>query len=341
MSSKRKTRGPIRAGIIGMGKMGGIRAREIAASADIELCAVADIRPDLLSSYNVPGYTDLHQFFEHEMDAVFICTYNYIAPSLIIEALGRGLHVFCEKPPGRSVADVEQILEASKNAPACKIKFGFNHRYHYSVIEAKSMLESGKFGNILWMRGVYGKAGGIQFENNWRSDITKAGGGILLDQGIHMLDLFRYFVGDFSEIKSMVSTLYWKIPVEDNACALLRTPAGQIATIHSSSTQWKHKFSLEIALEDGYINLNGILSSTRSYGDETLTFARKQFEDTAFAFGKPREEMIYFDRDDSWKLELDEFVSAIKDDRPVRNGTIDDALAIMRLIEEVYLRSER
>lgn len=340
MSLKEKNNSPIKAGIIGMGKMGGIRAREIDTSPDMELCAIADIRPDLLSPYKVPGFTDLRQFFEQKMDAVFICTYNHIAPTLVINALDRGLHVFCEKPPGRSVADVEQIIEASKRNPACKVKFGFNHRYHYSVIEAKAMLESGKFGEILWLRGVYGKAGGIQFENNWRSDITKAGGGILLDQGIHMLDLFRYFIGDFSEIKSMVSTLYWKIPVEDNACALLRTPKGQIASIHSSSTQWKHKFSLEIALEDGYINLNGMLSSTRSYGDETLTFARKQFEDTAFAFGKPREEMIYFDRDDSWKLEVDEFISAIKADKPVQNGTTEDALAIMKLIEAVYKSSE-
>ncbi len=202
------------------------------------------------------------------------------------------------------------------------------------------MVESGRFGKLLWLRGVYGKAGGIQFENNWRSDKTKAGGGILLDQGIHMLDLLRYFVGDFSEIKSMVNTSFWNIPVEDNAFALLRTPAGQIATIHSSSTQWKHKFSLEMSFEDGYINLEGILSSTRSYGDEILTFARKQFEDTAFAFGKPREETIYFDQDDSWRIEVEEFFSAIRDNEPVKNGTVEDALKVMELIENVYRSAE-
>jgi predicted dehydrogenase len=335
MSSK-----PIRAGIIGMGKMGRIRANMVQASPDFELCAVADIREEAVAPYNVPAFTDSQKVFEQDIDAVFVCTYNNSAPELTIEALNRGLHVFCEKPPGRSVGDVLRIMEAHRKNPSTKIKFGFNHRYHYSVIEAKSMVDSGMFGKILWLRGVYGKAGSIQFENDWRSDRTKSGGGILLDQGIHMLDLFRYFAGEFDEIKSMICSAYWKIPVEDNAFAILRNPKGQIAIIHSSSTQWKHKFSLEIALEDGYVNLNGILSSTRSYGDETLVFARKQFEDTTFAFGKPREEMIYFDRDDSWKLEVEEFAAALIDDKPIRNGTLEDALATMQLIENIYKCSE-
>lgn len=331
---------PLRVGIIGMGKMGMIRAQVVHELPSTDLRTIADIRPEALETYSVESFTDPYRIFDQELDMVFVCTYNHAAPDLIVTALDHGLHVFCEKPPGRSVADVQRIREAAKRNPGCKIKFGFNHRYHYSVMEAKSMIESGKFGKILWLRGVYGKAGGIQFENNWRSDKTKSGGGVLLDQGVHMLDLFRYFVGDFSQVKSMVTTSFWKIPVEDNAFALLRTPEGQIATLHSSSTQWKHKFSLEISLEDGYINLNGILSSTRSYGDESLTFARKQFEDSTFAFGKPREEMIYFDRDDSWRLEVEEFVSAVREDKPVESGNLEDALKVMKLIEEIYKHSE-
>ena len=331
---------PIKVGIIGMGKMGNIRARVMQDLPFTKLCAIADIRPEALESYNVEKFTDSYQIFEQELDVVFVCTYNHASPDLVIAALNRGLHVFCEKPPGRSVADIERIIEAANSNSGCKIKFGFNHRYHYSVMEAKSMIESGRFGKILCLRGVYGKAGGIQFENNWRSDKTRAGGGILLDQGIHMLDLFRYFAGDFHEIKSMTTTSFWNIPVEDNAFALLRTSEGQVASIHSSSTQWKHKFSLEISLEDGYINLNGLLTSTRSYGDEILTFARKQFEDTTFALGKPREETVYFDRDDSWRLETEEFISAIIEDKPIENGTSEDALNVMKLIEEIYKFSE-
>jgi predicted dehydrogenase len=331
---------PLKVGIIGMGKMGGIRAEVVQASPLMKLKAIADVRPETLSDYDVAEFTDPYQLLEQDLDAVFVCTYNHVAPDIVVAGLNRGLHIFCEKPPGTSVADVQKMIDASNINPDCKVKFGFNHRYHYSVMEAKSMIESGRYGKIISMRGVYGKTGGIQFENNWRSDRTKAGGGILLDQGIHMLDLFRYYAGDFNEIKSMVTTSFWDIPVEDNAFAILKNPENQIAIIHSTSTQWKHKFSLEISLEDGYINLNGFLTSTRSYGDETLTFARKQFEDTTFAVGKPREEMIYFDRNDSWQLEVDEFFSAINENRPIKNGTLEDAYKIMELIEEIYKRSE-
>jgi predicted dehydrogenase len=208
-------------------------------------------------------------------------------------------------------------------------------------MEARSMVEGGRFGKILWMRGVYGKCGGIQFENEWRNQSEIAGGGILLDQGIHMLDLCRFFLGDFSDVQSLITTAFWKIPVEDNAFAILRNDDGQVVLLHSSATQWKHRFALEICLEGGYINLNGILSSTRSYGDETVTFAKKQFEDETFAFGKPREETIFFGQDDSWSLEVDDFARTLRENRPVTSGNSEDALKVMQLIDEIYRRGQR
>lgn len=233
--------------------------------------------------------------------------------------------------------DIERIIEAEQSTPDLKLQFGFNHRFHYAVMEARSMIDTGRFGNVLWMRGVYGKSGGVDFENTWRNKPEISGGGILIDQGIHMIDLFRYFgFKEFADIQSVVTTSFWDIPVEDNAFALLRTPQNRVAMLHSSSTQWKHRFTLEICLDAGYLNLNGILSSTRSYGDETITFARRQFEDESFAFGKPREEIIFFDRDDSWQLEVNHFVDAIVQDRPVESGNSDDALQAMKLVEAIY-----
>lgn len=332
---------PLKVGIVGLGKMGKIRFRHAQDHPDMEVQVICDNDPERESEF--PGlqfYRSFRELIREDLDVVFVCSFNNVASDVVIEALDRGKHVFCEKPPGRSVEDVERVIEAEKASPGLKLKYGFNHRYHYAIMEAKSMVESGRFGDILWMRGIYGKCGGIQFENSWRNDSNIAGGGILLDQGIHMVDLFRFFCGEFSEVQSLVTTSFWDIPVEDNAFAILRNPVNQIAILHSSATQWKHRFSLEICLQGGYIHINGIMSSTRSYGEESLTFAKRQFEDESFAFGKPREETIFFDRDDSWALEIDEFAKAIREDTPIQSGSSQDALKVMKLIEKIYEKGQ-
>ncbi|MCA9446675.1 MAG: Gfo/Idh/MocA family oxidoreductase, partial [Candidatus Omnitrophica bacterium] len=252
-----------------------------------------------------------------------------------IAALDAGKHVFCEKPPGRTVEDVEAIIEAEKRNPELKLKFGFNHRYHGGIQEAHRIVKTGRLGKILFLRGVYGKSGGEGFEKEWRSSKEVCGGGILLDQGIHMLDLFRLFCGDFVEVKSLVSTHFWNVDVEDNVFAILRDTEGRTAMLHSSSTQWKHRFNLEIYMSEGYLSVNGILSSTRSYGDETVTIARKKF-DEGFATGKPREEIIYFDTDPSWELEVADFIRHITEDSPVESGNSEQALKAMQLVFDIY-----
>ena len=334
--------GPIRVGVVGLGRVGARRAECVKRHPDMELRAVCDVDAGRSSAWpGVPFSTDYHELIEQDLDAVFVCAYNNTAPEIVVESLNRGRHTFCEKPPGRSVEDVRRIIEAEQANPGLKLKFGFNHRYHYSIIEAKQIVDSGRYGRVLWIRGVYGKCGSIQFENEWRNNHNIAGGGILLDQGIHMIDLCRYYCGDFNQVKSLVNTAYWQIPFEDNAFAILSNDGGQVAMIHSTATQWKHLFSLEICMEDGFVKLEGILSSTRSYGDEKLTYARKQFEDTTRAFGRPREETIIFDTDDSWSLEVADFAEAIRTDRPILSGNSHDALRAMELIEAVYAEGRR
>ena len=152
-----------------------------------------------------------------------------------------------------------------------------------------------------------------------------------------MLDLMRYILGDFVEVKSFVENLHWKqIPLEDNAFVLMKTSDGKVAMVHSSATHWKHKFSLDMFMEDGYLCINGLLTSTRSYGDESITFAKKQFEDEAYAFGRPREETIFFDRDDSWRLENEEFYDCIVGKKQRPQGNSEDALKVMQLVEKIY-----
>jgi predicted dehydrogenase len=330
----------IKIAIIGMGKIGKIRAKTIKENKHTQLVAAFDVDSSQLDEFNdIIKCSDVEDIFNlDDLDAVVICTFNKYAPEYTIKALNAGLHVFCEKPPARTSKELEDVRTVEKETGLI-LKYGFNHRYHHSVMEAKKLVENNVFGKLLWMRGVYGKAGGNKFADNWRNNKDESGGGILIDQGIHMLDLMRLFAGDFKDIKSMVKTNYWDIKVEDNAFALLQTEDGVMATIHSSATQWRHKFLLEMSFENGYINLDGILSGTRSYGDETLVIAKRQFESETFAMGKPREEKIYFDIDESWKLELDEFVECILEDKSVYNGNSYDALKVMQLVEAIYEES--
>ena len=328
----------IRCGIIGMGKMGRIRADEIIKNPDTSLNATYDISSEMMAGFDAKKCRSVDEILDEKLDVIFICTYNNVNSEYTIRALDKGKHVFCEKPPARTSGEVKEVIEAEKRSGKV-LKYGFNHRYHYSVMEAKKIVDSRMFGNLLWLRGIYGKAGGNKYEGNWRNDRNLSGGGILIDQGIHMLDLLRHFSGEFIEVKSLVQTLYWNVPVEDNVFAMMRTENGVAAILHSSATQWRNKFSLDMCFEDGYINLEGILSSTRSYGDEVLVIARKQFEDSTFALGKPREERIFFDTDDSWKLELEDFIDAIKNGKSIEYGKSSDALSVMETLERIYRES--
>ena len=328
----------IKVGIIGLGKVGLLRKALIEKHPSLHLQAVCDTRkPDHAAIAGYRYFEKYEDLLDTDVDAVFVATPNRFTPEIVIAALDHHKHVFCEKPPGRTVQDIERIRAAEKKSNGCVLKFGFNHRYHGAVMEAKKIIDSGTCGRILWIRGVYGKSGGLNFTKEWRSNRESAGGGILLDQGIHMLDLFRYFLGNFSEIKSFVNTSYWDIDVEDNAFALMRNENNQVAFIHSSSTQWKHTFSLEICLEGGYVTIFGILSSTRSYGQgERLIVAKKQFEDEAQAMGNPRESITCFDQDRSWELEIEEFAGCIEKHTPVSQGTSTDALEVMKLVHDIY-----
>ena len=326
----------LRVGLIGLGKMGGIRARELKQHPHVQLICGAD--PNQTTHADFPDLTcfsDYSDVIQSEVDAVFIAMPNRFTADAVIRSLDAGKHVFSEKPPGRNVAEIQAIREAEQRNPQCKLMFGFNHRYHAGIREAKRIVESGRLGRVMWLRGIYGKSGGAGYEKQWRSSKEMCGGGILLDQGIHMVDLLRFFCGEFEEVKSMCSTAYWDADVEDNAFALLRDDQGRIAMLHSSSTHWKHRFTLEIYMTDGYLSVNGILSSTRSYGDETISMARRRF-DEGFAQGKPREEIIYFDTDPSWELEVADFLKYVAEDLPVATGTSHDALRVLELVEAIY-----
>ncbi len=321
---------PLRAAIIGLGKMGRLRTRELLARGDVEVYCGYDPKPDTFCAEfpEIPCVSAPDEIFAPGVDVVWVCTPNAITPGMVIAALEAGKHVFCEKPPGRTVADIQHIRDVEAAHPGQKLAFGFNHRFHAGIQEAHRIASGGRMGEILWIRGIYGKAGGAE---SWRGNKALAGGGILLDQGIHLLDLCEMFLGDIVEVKSMVANTQSGDGIEDNAFALLRDGRGRIAQVHSSSTQWKHRFSFEIYLSGGYLSVNGILTSTRSYGDETLTVARR-----SALPGAPTEETIYFDEDPSWAAEIDAFLRCIREDKPVVSGSSIQALRAMQLVHEIY-----
>lgn len=328
----------LRFGIVGLGKMGGIRAQTVRNRKDTVLISGTDPNPPADGFTDIEVLPDYRAVIESGVDALFVCTPNRFIPEVAEAALDAGKHVFCEKPPGRNLDDVERIIAAEKRNPGLVVKIGFNHRYHYGIMEAKKIVDSNKYGNILWLRGTYGKAEKSGNPNDWRNDPSMAGGGILLDQGIHMLDLFRYFCGNFVEIKSMCTTAYWDGPLEDNAFALLRDANGRIAMLHSSFTQWKHRFTIEICMENGYVIVDGMPSSSRSYRDEWIRHARKN---TGHAIGNPQEESTFCNTDPSWEMEIDEFVGCICRGETVKNGTTQDALEVMRLVFGIYDADEK
>jgi predicted dehydrogenase len=270
---------------------------------------------------------------KYPLDILFVCLPNYLAPEVTIAGLEKGVHVFCEKPPGRTVEDIKKVIEVEKRRPDLKLKYGFNHRYHGSVKRAREIIENNEFGDILNFRGVYGKSIMEPFVGHWRAKRQYSGGGILLDQGIHMLDMFMYFCGDFEEVKSFVSNKYWDYDVEDNVCAILRNKNGTMAMIHSSATQWQHSFSLEITFEEGYLELSGMLSGSKSYGQEQLVIVRRQENSIV---GSLNEEVITYIQDTSWNDEVVEFADLITDDKPVENGSSREALKVMELVYKIY-----
>jgi predicted dehydrogenase len=330
----------IKAMIVGYGYMGEIRRRVVEALPDLELAGICDkyLAPERID-FTCPHFEDYKEAIDElRPDIVFVCTPNRFSPQLCEYSLERGCHVFCEKPPGCNLNDIKRIVAAEQAHPGLKVMFGFNHRHHPAILEAKSIVDAGRMGELLWLRGVYGKSGGAGrgFEKSWRNDPEVAGGGILLDQGIHMLDLFRFFCGDFTEVFGMLSTCYWNIPVEENAFVVLRSATGKTAQLHSSATLWKHTFHLEIGLEKGYLIAQGLLSKSGSYGRETLTIGRKLPEGRMAAVGNPREEVVYFDTDLSWGLQVEDLVKCIRQNLPVTDSSTLDALRVMEIIDAVY-----
>ena len=325
-----------RIGIIGYGKMGKIRDRTIRKLGIGQVVSIYDPNESVSPRQGLEIKKSIEDVLNSSIDIVFICTPNHMIKEYTIKALNRGIHVFAEKPPGINLNETKEISDVKNKLKDICLMFGFNHRHHKSVKKMKEIIENKRLGKILWMRGRYGKEVDENYLKDWRANPEKSGGGIMLDQGIHLLDLFIYLGGEFDEIKSFVSNLYWKISgIEDNVFAIFRnSKSGLCASLHSTMTQWRYLFSLELFLEKGSLILNGLKTSSGAYGDEILTI-RENSE--PFIAGMSNKEKKYeFNEDFSWELEISHFIKCINEKKEPLIGNCNDALVLMKTLEKIY-----
>ena len=249
----------------------------------------------------------------NDVDIVVNSSINEVLKPISVAALESGKHVLCEKPLGRNADEALAMVEAARKSNR-NLKTGFNHIFHPAIWKAKELFDGGAIGKLLTIRARYGHGSRPGMEKEWRSSRTLSGGGELLDQGVHVIDLIRWFAGEVQEVYGKTVTKFWNIEVEDNAYALLTCRNGVIAQFHVSWTNWRNIFSFEIFGGSGYLAINGLGGS---YGTETLEFGCRKPEG-----GKPDVEIFEFDSlDRTWEFEWKEFRSSIDEGRePLRNG---------------------
>jgi predicted dehydrogenase len=320
----------LRIAIIGCGLIGHKRAR---ALGEHRLTMVADHcldRAEQLARQH-PGCsaTAAWEFAVRrpDVDAVVVATTNDALAPITQTAVQAGKHVLVEKPGARSAAELEPVVRAAREAGVV-VKVGFNQRFHPGFRKARELVDAGAIGPLSHVRARYGHGGRPGYDREWRADPVIAGGGELLDQGVHLIDLARWFLGDFSEVQGHIDTFFWDMPVEDNGFLFLRTEGGQVAWLHASCSEWKNLFSFELFGRNGKLQIDGLGGS---YGTERLSFYRMLPQ-----MGPPETTIWeYPGEDTSWSDEFAHFTRCVETGTPP-DGDLKDALAVLGVVNQVY-----
>jgi predicted dehydrogenase len=262
-----------------------------------------------------------------DVDLIVVATTNDALAPLTLAAIERGHHVLVEKPAARNAAELVPVLAAAQKRQVT-VKVGFNHRFHPAFLKAREIFDSGVTGPVMYIRARYGHGGRLGYEREWRADPSVAGGGELLDQGVHLIDLARWFAGEFVDVSGRIGTFFWRMAVEDNGFLHLATATGQVAWLHASCTEWKNLFSFEIVCRDAKLQIDGLGGS---YGVERLTFYRMRP-----AMGPPETTVWeYPGADESWRAEFLHLVASIETGDPP-SGSLADAHAVLKIVDAVY-----
>ena len=323
-----------RIAIIGAGLIGRKRADSLRKFRNCKLVVTVDIDKDralkLVADYGGEAEVDWKKVvYRNDIDIVIVSTISNMSAPITLLALRQGKHVLCEKPLGINSKESKKIVDTAIKYNRL-VKAGFNHRFHPAIIKAKSLCEKGFIGKPHFIRACYGHGGRAGMEKEWRLNKTLAGGGELRDQGVHLIDLCRWFAGEFHEVVATCSTKFWKVDVEDNAFLIMNNH-DTTASIHVSTTHWGNTFSFEIFGEQGMINIQGL---GRRYGIETITFGQRQppFNDLK------TKTISYPDTDDSWQKEWDNFLKAIQKKTDLL-GSAEDGLRANQIVDAAYASS--
>lgn len=320
----------IKVGMIGCGAVAHKRAN---ALGNCKLVACADRVFEKAHAFasQHPGCVAIQDWrnllSRDDIDMVIIATHHAALAEITYAAVTAGKHVLVEKPGACSVKELQRVIVAAKKSNVL-VRVGFNHRYHPALRQARQLIDENKIGDLMFVRARYGHGGRVGYEKEWRAQPALSGGGELIDQGVHLIDLARWLLGDFPHVEGFANTYFWNMPVDDNAFLLLRTAKNQVAHLHASWTEWKNIFSFEIFGRTGKIEINGLGGS---YGIEKLTLHKMLPQ-----MGVPETTTWeYLDPDDSWEMELREFVEDIKLNREPA-ATLHDALAALKVVERIY-----
>ena len=319
--------------IVGCGHVG--RKRLNALRPADRLLLTADIVPGRAAKLAeaCPGATatmDWEAAVTHpDVDAVVVSTTNNWLAPITLAAVEAGKHVLVEKPAARTPEELRQVLAAAERR-SIAVWVGFNHRFHPAVEKAHEIFDSGGIGAAMFVRGRYGHGGRLGYEQEWRANPAMSGGGELLDQGVHLIDLASWFLGEFKEVSGYAPTYFWDMPVEDNAFLFLKTTRGQVAWLHASCTEWKNLFSFEIFGKSGKLQIEGLGGS---YGPERLTYHKVPPE-----MGVPESMGWEFPQQDlSWQREFEAFAETVRSGQLITRS-LRDTLATLEVVHAVYQR---
>jgi predicted dehydrogenase len=325
----------VRVAIVGCGLIGGKRAKSLAARGHT-VAAVADTvhsRAEQLAK-GYPGCEASADWratvSRADVDAVVVATINDSLAGIALAAVKAGKHVLVEKPAARSASELRPVLDAARAAGVC-VRVGFNHRFHPALLKAHELIGAGAVGPLMFLRGRYGHGGRVGYDREWRANPDLAGGGELLDQGVHLIDLARWYMGDVTTVSGLAGTFFWNMPVEDNGFVCLTHTGGTVGWLHASCTEWKNLFSLEIYGRTGKLHIDGLGGS---YGTERLAYYRMLPQ-----MGPPETTIWeYPGEDTSWVAELIDFERAMNGERG-RGATLEDAIAALDVVGQVYEQS--